>query len=383
MSPGILLVTRHYPPSVSGGARRPALLAAGLRERGWTVHVASPYAPAGEPNWIETPHPAGVRGDKASAAPTRAHKRWTDDAKSSLRHALYWPDGDMRWGRSVAHAVRRAGFKPDVVLTTSPPESAHLAGPVIKREHGAAWIAELRDSWIDDPLRGELRSSAMRRGIESRIAKTLLSQANHVVAVSEAIAAEVSRLVGGERPPVSVIGHFARANASQYAFAGEGPHLLHSGRFTLSHPERRVELVLEAFAKARVELPNARLHLVGRLTQAEIESVSAHPDAAHVTLHGEVAYEAALAMQGAADGLVLFQQGTSALPGKLSEYLLAAAPILVVGAGPWRGRLADLAYYPLESAALALAAPKRTPADSMGPAIELYEQIFRAMLSRR
>jgi glycosyltransferase involved in cell wall biosynthesis len=383
MSPAILLVARHYPPSVSGGARRPALLAAGLRERGWTVHVASPYAPMGEPDWIETLHPAGLRGDKASSTPTPPLQRWTEEAKSHLRQALYWPDGDMRWGRSVAHAVRHAGVKPDIVLTTSPPESAHLAGPVIKREHGAAWIAELRDSWIEDPLRGELKSSAMRRKLERRIAKALLSQADHVVAVSEAIGAEVLRLAGDECPPVSVIGHFARASSRKYTFAGEGPYFLHSGRFTLSHPERRIELVLEAFAKARVELPNASLHLVGRLTQAEIETVSARPDAAHITLHGEVDYDTALSMQGAADGLVLFQQGTSALPGKLSEYLLTRVPILVVGDGPWRARLADLAHYPLESAALALSAPKRSPSDSMGPAIELYERILRATLARR
>ena len=214
-------------------------------------------------------------------------------------------------------------------------------------------------------------------------AKVLLTQADHVVAVSEAIGAEVSRLAGSEHPPVSVIGHFARASDSRFVFAGEGPHLLHSGRFTLSHPERRIEPVLEAFAKARVELPNARLHLVGRLTQAEIEAVSASPNNAHVTLHGEVAYDSALAMQSAADGLVLFQQGTSALPGKLSEYLLSQAPILVVGTGPWRARLTDLAHYPFECAALALSAPKRMPADSMGPAIQLYERIFRAMLARQ
>lgn len=383
MSPAILLVARHYPPSVSGGARRPALLAAGLRERGWTVHVASPYAPAGEPDWIETPHPAGLRGDKASAAPAPAQKRWTDDAKAGLRQALYWPDGDMRWGRSVADAVRRAGVKPAIVLTTSPPESAHLAGPVLKRQYGAAWIAELRDSWIEDPLRPELRSSAIRRNIERRIAKALLSKADHVVAVSEAIGAEVSRLAGDKCLPVSVIGHFARTSDSRFAFAGEGPHLLHSGRFTLSHPERRIELVLEAFAKARVELPSARLHLVGRLTPAEIETIHAHVDATNIVLHGEVAYDSALAMQSAADGLVLFQQATSALPGKLSEYLLGQAPILVVGVGPWRARLTGLAHYPLESAALALSAPKRTPTDSMGPAIEAYERIFLTVLEGR
>ncbi len=127
-------------------------------------------------------------------------------------------------------------------------------------------------------------------------------------------------------------------------------------------------------------LPEARLHLIGRLTPEEQTYADSSPLAAQIVRHGNLPYAQTLAMQQSADGLILFQQGTAALPGKLSEYLLTTAPILVVGDGPWRARLADIPHWPLESAKEALAAPRRAPADHMAGALDRYEAIFSSRL---
>lgn len=373
----ILIVTRHYPPAISGGARRPSLLAAGLRERGWTVAVASPQAPEGETGWIETPHPAGARGE-AAAAGEPAKPSLTENLKSVARRWLYWPDNDMRWALAAADAAKRAGAAPDWIVTTSPPESAHLAGRLLQKSTGARWLAEMRDSWIDDPLRAELRKSALRRALERRMARALLSKADHIVAVSGAIAAEIEGFALRPAPPVTTVGHFARyaPGGERHSFDGPGPHFVHAGQFSLSHAERRLELLLAAFEPAARAMPEAKLHLIGRLTPEEQAAAAASPLAAQIVRHGNLPYAQALAMQQSANGLILFQQGTAALPGKLSEYLLTAAPILVVGDGPWRARLADIPHWPLERAAEALAAPRRAPSDLMGEALDRYEEIF-------
>ena len=46
--------------------------------------------------------------------------------------------------------ARKGDF--DVVLTTSPPQSAHLVGLALARR-GLPWIAELRDGWTFEPPR--------------------------------------------------------------------------------------------------------------------------------------------------------------------------------------------------------------------------------------
>lgn len=384
MSEGrILLLTRHFPPAVSGGARRPFVVARGLRARGWRVTVASPVRPADEDDWIETPHPAGARGDASIGERAAPEARWSEAVKGPLRKLVYWPDNDMGWALAAARSIARAGIEPDWIISTSPPESAHLAGYLAQRATGARWLAEMRDSWIADPLRPELRTSALRRSAERLIARRLLSRCDRIIAVSEAIAAEAAAYLAPGAPPPAVIGHFAEPSGERYAFDGPGPHLLYTGRFSLSHPLRTIGRLLDSFARVRKRIPGARLHLVGLLTEAELSEVVGHSASNAVTVHGETSHQKALAMQASADALILYQQSTSALPGKLGEYLLSTAPILILGDGPWRARLAGAPHFPIEQAEQALLAPRRHPFNATSAALDSYEAVLRDVHARR
>ena len=368
----LLIVTRHFPPTVSGGARRPFLLASGLSERGWRVTVASPTAPNDFVDWIETPHPAGERGEEgASRMPSRFEK-----FKSNVRTLLYWPDNDIRWAFGAARAVLRSGLQPDWLLTTSPPESAHVAGALLHKKIGARWLAEMRDSWIDDPLRVELQFSSTRRVIERFIAQGLLKRADRVIAVTETIAREADRYRSDQIAPVDVVGHFAKPSNERFKFEGDGPHFLHSGRFSLSHAGREINPLLDAFSETIRKNSNARLHLVGLLTSAEKAHVDSYPYANQITIHGEVSHAQALAMQQGADALILYQSHTAALPGKLGEYLACTAPIFAFGDGAWRSNLKSVPHFEFSQTEEALSAPKRMAKDSLQAALDTYENVM-------
>jgi len=372
--PFLLIVTRHYPPEISGGARRPFLIARGLRGRGYRVAVAAPFAPDGEPDWIRTPHPAAERGRslalEASGPSEPAWKPW-------LRRMVRWPDNEIGWAGNAVRAVMSSGLRPDWVLTTSPPESAHAAGERLKRALGVRWALEMRDSWIEEPLRPELLEQGLRQKVERSIAARWLVAADARIAVSAALAAEMERLARGTASSPSVIGHFAEPPPGPFKFEAPGPHLLHSGSFSLSHEGRRFADLLGAFAKLRSSVPSARLHLAGRLTAMERAELALSPLAEAITLHGEVPYAASRALQAGADGLIVFQQGIDALPGKLGEYLECTAPILTVGEGAWKARLSGIPNWPLESAAAALAAPRRAPSNALPAALDAYEALLR------
>ena len=374
MTPSLLLiVTRHYPPEVSGGARRPFLIAQGLRARGYRVAIASPFAPEGEPDWIRTPHPAAARGLAAAFGGDDAREpEW----KSSLRRMARWPDNEIGWAGQAVRAVVTCGLRPDWVLTTSPPESAHSAGERLKRETGARWLLEMRDSWIEEPLRPELVRSGFRRKVEEGMAQRWLAGADARVAVSDRLAEEMQRLSPGAGSPLSVIGHFAEPPPPPEVFAGEGPHFLHSGSFSLSHGARRLADLLAAFAIFRTQVPSARLHLAGRLTTLERAELALSPVAPSVSVYGEVSYQKARALQAGADGLIVFQQGIDALPGKLGEYLECTAPILTVGEGSWKTRLSHIPHWPLQNAEAALAAPPRATAGALPHALDAYERLL-------
>lgn len=341
------------------------------------MRVASPKAPLQEPEWIESPHPAAERGAAALAnAPNRATNGRTIVANAA-RRLLYWPDADMRWALSTARRISasiREFEKPDWIITSSPPESAHLAGALIKQRTGIRWLAEMRDSWIDEPLREELRTSVVRRSIERRIATTLLRRADHIVAVSASIAAEAKGF--GIARPISLIGHFADSVDETRTLDGPGPHLVHTGQFSLSHPERTLDAVLDAFERVLPSFPTAMLHLVGRLTHEEIQLAARHATHNHTKIYGPLPYADARAFQRGADGLVLYQPDTAALPGKISEYLLCDAPILIVGDGAWQERLEHVPHWRMDRLTDALAAPRRTPTDLLNDALNRYESVL-------
>lgn len=373
--PFLLIVTRHYPPEVSGGARRPYLIAHGLRARGYRVAVASPFAPQDEPDWIRTPHPAAERGRAAAQADvSEAEPRW----KSWARRMARWPDNEIGWAGHAARAVMASGLRPDWILTTSPPESAHAVGDRLKRALGKRWLVEMRDSWIEEPLRPELASSRFRRFVEGDLARRWLTDADARIAVSGGLAEEMQRLAPEATSPLSVIGHFADASPAPLKFEGEGLHVLHSGSFSLSHQGRRLADLLAAFAILAPRCPAARLHLVGRLTALERAELALSSLAHSITVHGEVTYAQARALQAGADGLILYQQGIDALPGKLGEYLECSAPILTVGEGGWKARLEGIAHWRLEEFADALNAPRRSPANALPEALDRYESILCA-----
>lgn len=323
--PSILILARHFPPLVSGGARRPYLLSLALAELGCDVRVVAPALPEGV-RGLAVPHPYPEPSD---ATPDRAKR----GARDLARDLLLWPDPDIRWAMRAARAVKAGEFRPDWVLTTSPPESLHAAGAWLKRRMGCRWAADLRDEWLMRPFRSARRHPA-RRAVERAMAEHLLRNADLITAVDEIVADEATAL-SGQR--AHVLRQFAAPPPPPMPFEGEGPHLVYTGSFSLSDPNCRIQPTLAAFSEAFVRRPELRLHLIGRLTAEERQAVEENPARAGILLYGPRPYEETRARQAAADGFIVAgAPDATAIPGKVFEYRTVGAPIIAVGDGPWR-----------------------------------------------
>ncbi len=344
----LLILARHYPPAISGGARRPFLLARELRRQGVDVRVCAPSLPDGEPGWA-TPHP---NRDPATSSGPPAF-----DLRNIARDLLLWPDPDIRWcqraAQSAAEHARAEGWRPDWVLSTSPPESIHVAGRSLAASLGARWIADFRDHWLANPHRHERRR--IHRQIGERLqASQLLKAADIVLAVDDNIAHEMRTLGGAS---VHVLPHFAPdIDPEPVALDPQHINIVHAGSIALSDPDASITDLLIPFAEAAAARPQLRLHLVGRLSDAEQAAVSASPAAHAITIHGPVQYERALGMMAAADGLALVASGKMHVPpSKIVDYARVDVPILAFGSGPWRSD----SRLPAERAETTLASLKR------------------------
>jgi glycosyltransferase involved in cell wall biosynthesis len=321
------LIARHYPPAASGGARRPYLLTRALRDLGAEIFVVAPSLPEGE-SGVAVPHPN--RDPSTASGPVRT------DLRNIARDWLLWPDPDIRWTHRAADAAfNEVGEAPDWVLTTSPPESIHAAGLILKRRWPSVrWAADFRDHWLDAPHRRE-RLRVHRRFGEKAIAKRWLSKADLVTCVDDHVAREMQSLGAGH---AKVLAHFAPPSlGAPAALTANALNLVHAGSIMLSDPLADIEEILRPFENAVADNQTLRLHFVGRLTDLERDKVRKSAAARAIELHGVKPYDEALGYIAGADGLVYIASKKGKVPpSKIVEYLATEKPIFACGQGPWR-----------------------------------------------
>lgn len=356
MSRRILLVSYFYPPCTDTGAHRPAALAKYLRRAGNEVAVVTTSA-------------YGSRGDDpalgvertADAQLWRARLRGADridalydaDTYSGSPHplakvivpeplALAWAPFARRRARRM-HRARPF----DAVITTSPPESAHSVGRALQRR-GVAWVADVRDAWTFEPLRPRFALDGLHR-LDERMERRVLGAADVVTCVSEPAAADLR--ARGIADPVLVRNgadpELLEA-ADPAAVAGLlDPHrvsLVYTGRFGSSgrDPRGLVEGLQRFASRAPGEAGRLELVIAGPLTAAERELFALDVAPARISLAGALERERALALQRAADCLLLLAHPVrSQLANfKLYEYLSAGPPILALAEGTEAGSIA-------------------------------------------
>ena len=240
MPRSILIVAQHAPPSPLVGARRPAALAKELGRRGHRVTILTSLASGAGP--IEGA--ATIRSRDLLS--TRLN--WRRESLQAMQGArpgryreasplqsLVVPDLSLiTWlPFLLPRALQAAGaLRPDCVITTGPPQSAHLVGLVLRRR-GVPWIADLRDGWTFDPPHPPWPSSALA-GLDAWLERSVLPAADRVVAVTEPITRDLRDRLG------------LRAEAITNGFdpdeapAADGAGLLDPERFSLVHTGRLI-----------------------------------------------------------------------------------------------------------------------------------------------
>lgn len=367
----ILIIARHFPPAISGGARRPYLWAKNLLALGADVFVVAPDKMNNVPG-IAEPHP------NRDPAHNRASPRRTlrDVARTWLR----WPDPDIAWARRAATAAETAlPWAPDWVLTTSPPESLHFAGRRLARKLGARWAADFRDPWLLNGLSPDRRGA--RAAIEHVLARAIVPKADLVIAVNTWIANELV-LLGARKPPL-IIGHFAERSVPPSALDPRFINIAYTGSFTLSHPKQDIHAVLAPFEAAFGHNPRLRLHMMGRLTAAEVAAIEASPARGAILVYGPRPYPEALALQSGADALLITAPPDfEGVPGKLAEYRAAGPPIIACGEGAWIA-LAGL-NPPGAASAMLAATVRQSPApDTLGADSSARTETLRLLEAMR
>ena len=359
-----LIVSYYFPPAGGGGVQRVLKLCKHLPAFGWDVDVLAPD----DPKWVA--HDPGLAAEiPAGTVVHRARYRGPSDERPAAdvlagaeglrgvatRAGLYGrqllvPDPRVVWVPDAARAAVRIVRErsANVVLTTSPPSSAHMIGNLVARRTGVPWIADLRDSWLANPHRRyDRRSVRAKRAVLETMARRTFARVSALTAVTETIADE-ARALAPAGTPSAVISN--GCDFDEFAGLEHTPsdrlRILHAGFF---FGVRSPRPFLEALARLLADRPELRevieARFVGGFRTADRQWAESLGLGAALRIDGFLPHDQALAAMKGADALLLLIPragglGLSVLSGKLFEYLAAERPVLALV--PPEGIAADL-----------------------------------------
>jgi glycosyltransferase involved in cell wall biosynthesis len=349
----VLLVAQFSPPSFVVAARRVAGMTKYLSRLGYAVTVLTSEESGDGP--VEGAAEVVRTSDLLASSLNWRRRRVRVPAKaatasppSSLESVVVPDISAVSWApfalRAARTLVRRE--RPDCVITTSPPQSAHLVGRLAARR-GVPWIAEFRDGWRFERARGDWPLRA-QRALDDRLERTVVLRAEALVAVTSPIAVDlegrfgrsVELITNGFDPDDVDVGRQER----HPLLDPERISLVHTGSMGFTGGTTRH--LVAALRRLREEAPQvaARLEVVfaGLLSTEEMELLGSPDLVDSVRCVGSLEPASVLQLQRASDVLLVITEGArrrSVATGKLFEYLATSRPILVLGSETEAGRI--------------------------------------------
>jgi len=200
---GVLMICYHFPPANNGGVERSVKFAKYLPEYGFkpivvTTNVLGTIAEKGNGWVIYTSGLArlyrqflkkGVRGILQQGRRGAVHSV-TSSMKGLSEKVIDWtrkwfmiPDNQIGWIIFAFWPSWRVlrNRSADIIYTTSPPESSHLLGLILRKLTGKPWVMDLRDPWTYEPLKKYLRASAFRLSVEIKLERQCFMHADTII----------------------------------------------------------------------------------------------------------------------------------------------------------------------------------------------------------
>jgi glycosyltransferase involved in cell wall biosynthesis len=349
------MIINFFPPAGGGGVYRPLSFVKYLSRLSWSVTVVTPRP--GE-FWISDPGlereiPPGVRVVRtASLAGLRflrsirgggagrdASRRSSGGFAALRRIGEFFliPDTYAGWvpfaAREAERLCREERF--DVIYSTSPPDSSHLAARRVVGATGIPWVADCRDPWFNLHLRTP--PTPVHRALHERLERSV-SRADLVLVTTEAHEqmlreryprCRVERIPNGFDEEDFARDPAARPPAAPFT-------ITHCGMLTLGRSTKPFLEGLAAFARRDpAAAREVRVVFVGPRESANEEWARRFGLGDSVRFEDNVPHRESVAREVRSHVLLLVKHDDERyrglVPGKLYEYIGARRPILAVG----------------------------------------------------
>ncbi|MEL7498517.1 MAG: glycosyltransferase family 4 protein [Planctomycetota bacterium] len=351
----ILIITQFFPPDITAAAFRLGDTATLLSQMGHEVKVL-----AGDPHKGTAD---GVKLDELVDPDVDVIRCHIKPLKKSgtlsyLNHYMSF----VRSSISGGWRLKRARWKPDVILCSSPPLFVGMSGRFLARLFGKPLVFEVRDIWPDSAVAaGQLSEGGRAYKVGRWMEKHFYKKASHIVCVAKPMGEYIrSQCPPKKQPPVTVVYNGIRETLIPTpSLPPEKPDqpktMMYAGNF--GHVQD-MELLVDGFIEAAREgmIEGWKLRLVGTGTRLEAlsEIIAKHEAHDLVQIDPPVPRDVVFAEMLKADALYLSLQKSFVLehtiPSKVFDYLAMCRPVVAALAGEGREILestgANLCYDP-------------------------------------
>ena len=344
----VLIIAQAFSPLHGSHATRVTELARGLRDLGCSVHVIATSLPlrfacskdvdqeedllvhrgfVGPLHWLR------YRMQESLAA------NMTDG--NSLVRRLAIPDTFIEWlpGAVVSglyHYIRC--WRPDVIVSSAVPYTAHLAGAIIARVTSVPWLVDYGDPWVFDP--GHPRR-LLRGCIEYFMEQAVLKNARAVTVTTYAtreLYLEKYKVLTEERVFVIPMAYqtnmfeIVKPTEDLLSYGSDALRLIYTG--SIRSESRNIQPLLTALASSVQEsgaVNQIRFHIMGSVDRQSANSIQSIALGNVVSFDGWVDKQRlARALLMADVAVLLGNNNTIQIPGKLYEYIGSGVPILYI-----------------------------------------------------
>lgn len=344
----LVILCYFYPPLAGGGVHRVLSFTRHLPRLGWDCTVVC----AGRGDyWVMDdalerqvpPETEVIRVPGGSALSTWLRLRRGDSGKRSgrmfdgLRKLSDWwhmPDSYAAWSRRAAAvtAKRLEGGDVDAVLSSSPPDSVHLAARSLRARFGLPWVADFRDPWIG--LHFRTPPTAWHRARHARLERAVVTGADAVLTASDTHARHLRGVFAPRNLVVLPNGYEPEPpRPAAAAPSSDVFRLVYTGTLSqMPDTETFLEALHELFARRPEARRRIRARLMGPFDSGYQDRAVALGLTGIVEFTGPRPHEESRDLQRTADVLLLWKPRNfpSMVPGKLYEYLDSGRPILAV-----------------------------------------------------
>jgi glycosyltransferase involved in cell wall biosynthesis len=331
----LLIVSYHIAPSPAVGAKRFSFLAREFAALGYDVHVIANElddSPHGPPD-ASLPDSAPVHRVRAPLELPLRGRGFLSRKLNSLAHRLLAPLGvEYFWAGAAARKALEVarGLAPGVVIATSPPHAALIAGARVARALGWPLIVDYRDPWsgYDWPA---WRKSSLANSLARRVEAPIVSASAARVLNTPAMRVEFEK----HFPFAPVERTFVIPNGFDPVPAAPPPsttgpiNLVHAGEIFTG---RSLVPVLHAAQRLSVKFPARQIVVTtyGALPAPELARIEAAGLTSFVEVRPRIPFRELFAALQSAHALlaVVGDHMLYSTPYKVYDYMAAGRPIL-------------------------------------------------------